>query len=59
MADGAREVGIEFNVLSKACNCCGWRIGMALGNSEISAAMLKVQSHSGREVYYPMARFLN
>ena len=36
MADGAREVGIEFNSLSKAYNCCGWRIGMALGNGRSS-----------------------
>jgi LL-diaminopimelate aminotransferase len=54
MADGAREVGIEFNSLSKAYNCCGWRIGMALGNQEIIAAMLKVKSHSDRGIYYPM-----
>ncbi|HSO71394.1 MAG TPA: aminotransferase class I/II-fold pyridoxal phosphate-dependent enzyme, partial [Thermodesulfobacteriota bacterium] len=54
MADGAREVGIEFNSLSKAYNCCGWRIGMALGNQEIIAAMMKVKSHSDRGIYYPI-----
>jgi LL-diaminopimelate aminotransferase len=54
MADGAREVGIEFNSLSKAYNCCGWRIGMALGNREILAAMAKVKSHSDRGIYYPI-----
>jgi len=54
MADGAREVGIEFNSLSKAYNCCGWRIGMALGNKEIIAAMMKVKSHSDRGIYYPI-----
>jgi LL-diaminopimelate aminotransferase len=54
MADGAREVGIEFNSLSKAYNCCGWRIGMALGNPEIIAALIKVKSHSDRGIYYPI-----
>ncbi len=54
MADGAREVGIEFNSLSKAYNCCGWRIGMALGNKEILSAMAKIKSHSDRGIYYPI-----
>jgi LL-diaminopimelate aminotransferase len=54
MADGARDVGIEFNSLSKAYNCCGWRIGMALGNQEIIAALIKVKSHSDRGIYYPI-----
>jgi LL-diaminopimelate aminotransferase len=54
MAEGAREVGIEFNSLSKAYNCCGWRIGMALGNQEIIAALIKVKSHSDRGIYYPI-----
>lgn len=54
MADGARDVGIEFNSLSKAYNCCGWRIGMALGNPEIIAALIKVKSHSDRGIYYPL-----
>lgn len=54
MAEGASEVGIEFNSLSKAYNCCGWRIGMALGNKEIIAAMAKVKSHSDRGIYYPI-----
>ena len=52
--EGAKEVGIEFNSLSKAYNCCGWRIGMALGNQEIISAMAKVKSHSDRGIYYPI-----
>ena len=32
---GAREVGIEFNSLSKTYNMTGWRIGFAVGNAEI------------------------
>ena len=35
MAKGAKEVGIEFNSLSKTYNMTGWRIGFAVGNAEI------------------------
>jgi LL-diaminopimelate aminotransferase len=52
--DGAKEVGVEFNSLSKAYNCCGWRVGMMLGNSEIIAAMSKIKSHSDRGMFYPL-----
>jgi len=51
---GAKEIGIEFNSLSKAFNCCGWRTGMLFGNKDIIAAMAKVKSHSDRGMYYPM-----
>lgn len=32
---GAKEVAIEFNSLSKTYNMAGWRLGMAVGNSEV------------------------
>lgn len=32
--DGAKEVGIEFNSLSKTFNMTGWRIGYAVGNAQ-------------------------
>ena len=34
---GAKEVGVEFNSLSKSYNCCGWRTGMLVGNKDIIA----------------------
>jgi LL-diaminopimelate aminotransferase len=52
--DGAKEVGVEFNSLSKAYNCCGWRAGMMLGNRDIIAAMSKIKSHSDRGMFYPL-----
>lgn len=52
--EGAKEIGIEFNSLSKSFNCCGWRTGMMFGNKDILAAMAKVKSHSDRGMYYPM-----
>jgi LL-diaminopimelate aminotransferase len=51
---GAKEIGVEFNSLSKAFNACGWRIGFMIGNPEIVAAMSKIKSHSDRGVFYPL-----
>lgn len=52
--DGAKEIGIEFNSLSKSYNCCGWRTGMMLGNAEIIAGIEKIKSHSDRGMFYPL-----
>jgi LL-diaminopimelate aminotransferase len=52
--DGAKEVGVEFNSLSKAYNSCGWRTGMLLGNKDIIAGMTKIKSHSDRGMFYPL-----
>jgi len=52
--DGAREVGVEFNSLSKSYNACGWRTGFMVGNKDIVGAMAKVKSHSDRGMFYPM-----
>ncbi len=52
--DGAKEIGIEFNSLSKAYNCCGWRVGMMLGNRDIIAGIKKIKSHADRGMFYPL-----
>ncbi len=44
-AEGAREVGVEFHSLSKSYNMTGWRIGMAVGNAEMVAALRDVKSN--------------
>ncbi len=43
--DGAREVAVEFNSLSKAFNMTGWRVGMAVGNREVVDALTRVKSN--------------
>ena len=43
--DGAREVGIEFHSLSKTFNMTGWRIGMAVGNSELVGGLAQAKSN--------------
>ncbi len=42
--DGARDVGIEFHSLSKTYNMTGWRLGWAVGNAEIIAALTRVKT---------------
>jgi len=44
-AKGAREVGIEFNSLSKTYNMTGWRVGMAVGNAAMVDALMRVKSN--------------
>ncbi len=43
--EGAKEVGIEFHSLSKTYNMTGWRIGFAVGNQEVLAALLRVKTN--------------
>lgn len=43
---GAREVAVELNSLSKPYNMTGWRIGMAVGNPQLIAAMAKVKENT-------------
>ncbi|MEI8172261.1 MAG: LL-diaminopimelate aminotransferase [Deltaproteobacteria bacterium] len=54
MAEGAKEVGIELNSLSKPFNMCGWRIGMAAGNSDLIAAVSKVKENSDSGIFNPI-----
>ncbi len=44
-ADGAMEVGIEFHSLSKTYSMTGWRIGFAVGRSEIVQALGQIKSN--------------
>ena len=43
--EGAVEVAIELNSLSKTFNMAGWRVGMAVGKPEFLDAVLKVKSN--------------
>lgn len=42
---GAKEVGVEFYTLSKTYNMAGWRVGFALGNTEIIRLINLMQDH--------------
>jgi LL-diaminopimelate aminotransferase len=43
--DGAKDVAVEFNSLSKTYNMTGWRLGFVVGNPEIIAGIEKVKSN--------------
>jgi LL-diaminopimelate aminotransferase len=42
---GAKDIGIEFHSLSKTYSMTGWRLGMAVGNREVLAALGKIKSN--------------
>jgi LL-diaminopimelate aminotransferase len=44
-APGAKEAGVEMFSLSKAYNMTGWRVGAAVGNAEMIAALLKLKTN--------------
>ncbi len=43
--EGATEVAVEFNSLSKSYHMAGWRVGYALARAEIIAGMREVLSY--------------
>ncbi len=50
--DGAKEVAIELNSLSKSFNMAGWRVGMVLGKKEYIEAILNVKSNMDSGMYF-------
>ena len=51
---GAKEVGIEFFTLSKSYNMPGWRVGFAVGNSEIIHALARIKSYQDYGMFQPI-----
>ncbi|SHJ22803.1 Aspartate/methionine/tyrosine aminotransferase [Arenibacter nanhaiticus] len=50
--EGAKEVAMELNSLSKTFNMAGWRVGMILGNADHINAVLKVKSNMDSGMFY-------
>ena len=50
-APGARQAGVEMFSLSKAYNMTGWRVGAAVGNAELLAALLKLKTNIDSGVF--------
>lgn len=50
--EGAQEVALELNSLSKSFNMAGWRVGMLLGNKAKISAVLKVKSNMDSGMFY-------
>lgn len=51
---GAKDVAIEFTSLSKTFSMAGWRIGFAVGNRELIAAMTRVKSYLDYGAFTPI-----
>lgn len=52
--DGAKDIAIELNSLSKAQNMAGWRVGMAAGGATHIANILKFKSNMDSGMFLPV-----
>ena len=53
-APGAKDVGAEFFTLSKSYNMPGWRVGFAVGNPRIIAALTRIKSYLDYGMFQPI-----
>jgi alanine-synthesizing transaminase len=51
---GSKEVGVEFFTLSKSYNMPGWRVGFAVGNPQIIAALRRLKSYLDYGIFQPI-----
>lgn len=52
--DGAREVALEMNSLSKGHSMAGWRVGVLVGRKEWIDAVLTFKSNMDTGMFYPI-----
>ena len=50
--EGAKDIALELNSLSKTFNMAGWRVGMVLGNANFINEVLKVKSNMDSGMFY-------
>jgi aspartate/methionine/tyrosine aminotransferase len=50
--EGAKDIALELNSLSKTYNMAGWRVGMVLGKTSLIDAVLKVKSNMDSGMFY-------
>jgi len=51
---GARDISVEFSSLSKTYSMAGWRIGFAVGNQRLIAALARVKSYLDYGAFTPI-----
>jgi alanine-synthesizing transaminase len=51
---GAKDVAIEFTSMSKTFSMAGWRVGFAVGNKQLIAAMTRVKSYLDYGAFTPI-----
>ena len=52
--EGAKEIAVEVNSLSKTYAMAGWRVGMVVGNARICSALARVKSYLDYGAYTPI-----
>ncbi|WP_430813066.1 pyridoxal phosphate-dependent aminotransferase [Carboxylicivirga sp. RSCT41] len=52
--EGAKEIAIELNSLSKSHNMAGWRVGMAVSNPQFIQYILRVKSNMDSGMFKPL-----
>ena len=53
-AKGAKDVAVEFTSMSKTYSMAGWRMGFAVGNRQMIAAMTRVKSYLDYGAFTPI-----
>ncbi len=51
---GAKDVGVEFFSMSKSYSMPGWRVGFAVGNSRMIAALARLKSYFDYGMFQPI-----
>jgi len=51
---GAKDVAVEFTSMSKTYSMAGWRMGFAVGNRELIAALTRVKSYLDYGAFTPI-----
>ena len=51
---GAKDIGVEFFSLSKSYSMPGWRVGFAVGNKKMIAALTRIKSYFDYGVFQPI-----
>jgi len=52
--EGASDIAIELNSLSKSHNMAGWRVGMAISNAQFIQYILRVKSNMDSGMFKPL-----
>ena len=52
--DGAKDIAVEINSLSKTYAMAGWRVGMVVGNARMCAALARVKSYLDYGAFTPI-----
>jgi alanine-synthesizing transaminase len=52
--EGAKDIAVEVNSLSKTYAMAGWRVGMVVGNARICSALARVKSYLDYGAFTPI-----